>query len=78
MAPHPRPTFRAQVEEALGGFAGIVGYLLFQVAREDGGAHRGRPGAGRRVRRRRERLRRRPDGARGAVGDPADARRTGG
>ena len=33
MAPDPRPAFRAQVEEALGGFAGIVGYLLFQVAR---------------------------------------------
>ncbi|MFT7764780.1 hypothetical protein [Clavibacter tessellarius] len=33
MAPDPRSTFRAQVEEALGGFAGIVGYLLFQVAR---------------------------------------------
>ncbi|KZC94613.1 MULTISPECIES: hypothetical protein [Clavibacter] len=33
MAPDPRPTFRMQVEEALGGFAGIVGYLLFQVSR---------------------------------------------
>ena len=33
MAPDPRPTFRAQVEEALGGFAVIGGYLLFQVAR---------------------------------------------
>lgn len=33
MASDPRPTFRLQVEEALGGFAGIVGYLLFQVAR---------------------------------------------
>jgi len=32
MAPDPRPTFRARVEEALGGFAGIVGYLLVQVA----------------------------------------------
>lgn len=33
MAPDPRPAFRAQVEEALGGFVLIVGYLLFQVAR---------------------------------------------
>jgi hypothetical protein len=33
MAPDPRPTFRMQAEEALGAFAGIVGYLLFQVAR---------------------------------------------
>ena len=34
MAPDPRPTFRMQVEEALGGFAWIVGYLLFQVSRK--------------------------------------------
>jgi lysylphosphatidylglycerol synthetase-like protein (DUF2156 family) len=33
MAPDPRPTFRARVEEALVGFVVIAGYLLLQVAR---------------------------------------------
>ncbi|MBP2457627.1 cobalamin synthase [Clavibacter michiganensis] len=33
MAPSPRTTFRDQAEGALAGFAGIVTYLLFQVAR---------------------------------------------
>jgi hypothetical protein len=33
MAPSPRTTFREQAEGALAGFAGIVTYLLFQVAR---------------------------------------------
>jgi hypothetical protein len=33
MPPHSRLSFREQAEEALAGFAGIVTYLLFQVAR---------------------------------------------